>query len=155
MYPETIIVRHKKERIQKCSVQPLTKKSGFKFISFPNERAENLSQPYVRLATDGENLSKEDAESGLLILDCNWRYIPDMEKDYNDVPSRTLPLFQTAYPRVAKDNTDPDQGLATIEAIYIAYCILGRDTDGLFEDYYFGDMFLKQNREKLNALRNL
>lgn len=152
MFPETVIVRHKKERIQKCSVQPLTEKSGFNFISYPGEKAKGLESDYIRLSTDAKMLSKGDADKGLLILDCNWRYVKDMEKDYLDVPERGLPLFETAYPRCAKDNTDPDFGLATIEAIYIAYKILGRSTEGLFDNYYFKDMFLELNKDKLLKL---
>ncbi|MCP3921889.1 MAG: DUF367 domain-containing protein [Desulfobacterales bacterium] len=152
MYTETIIVRHRKERKQKCSVQPLTKKDGFQFVSFPNETAENISS-YMRLSTEGPLLSKSDSNKGLLILDCNWRYIPDMEEIYGDVTARSLPYFKTAYPRCSKDNTDPDEGLATIEAIYIAYCILGYGTKGLLDDYYFGNEFLKINRERFMDLK--
>jgi pre-rRNA-processing protein TSR3 len=40
---------------------------------------------------------------------------------------------------------NPDGGLATIEAIYAAYRLLGRDTTGLLDHYRWGAAFVEQN----------
>jgi hypothetical protein len=41
--------------------------------------------------------------------------------------------------------TDPDNGLASIEALYLAYHILGRPTAGLLDHYHWADAFLEAN----------
>ena len=38
-------------------------------------------------------------------------------------------------------------GLATIEAIYAAYRLLGRDTTGLLDHYRWGSEFIELNRQ--------
>jgi pre-rRNA-processing protein TSR3 len=60
---------------------------------------------------------------------------------------RSLPKeFQTAYPRRQNDCPDPKRGLASIEAIFIAYLKMGRKTDGLLDNYYWKESFLTCNR---------
>ena len=59
--------------------------------------------------------------------------------------------FSHAYPRVSKLGTDPDNGLATVEALFLAYHILGRSTAGLLAHYHWADEFLNLNR--LSAIK--
>ena len=59
---------------------------------------------------------------------------------------RSLPQWETAYPRVSKVFNDPTSGLATIEAIYAAFVMQGRITAGLLDRYYWADQFLQKNR---------
>jgi pre-rRNA-processing protein TSR3 len=40
---------------------------------------------------------------------------------------------------------DPAAGLATVEALYIAYHILGRPTEGLLDEYRWAEEFLRAN----------
>ena len=54
--------------------------------------------------------------------------------------------FVTAYPRRNKKDLDPDQGLATIEALFIAAALLGRWDQSLLAHYHFGADFLAKNR---------
>ncbi len=61
------------------------------------------------------------------------------------VPGRAMLGWKSAYPRVSKLGTDPDNGLASIEALYIAYHILGRKTDGLLDHYHWAEAFLASN----------
>jgi pre-rRNA-processing protein TSR3 len=82
---------------------------------------------------------------GLLLIDGAWRHAARMERYFQLVPPRTLRGFHTAYPRVSKLFQDPSSGLASVEALYIAYRILGRPTAGLLEKYYWRDNFLKLN----------
>jgi pre-rRNA-processing protein TSR3 len=75
-----------------------------------------------------------------------------MAPDFQHVPVRTLPSCRTAYPRVSKLFDDPDEGLATIEAIWVAYRILGRETTGLLQDYRWAREFLERNADFAETL---
>lgn len=100
---------------------------------------------YVRLGMGGPLLGPDDSESGLLVLDGTWRWVQPMERLMEQVPIRSLPPLTTAYPRSSKVSDDPAGGLATIEAIYAAYRILGRDTTSLLDHYHWGDAFVELN----------
>ena len=101
---------------------------------------------YVRLAPEGPALTAADADRGLLVLDGSWRWAEVMTRSFAHVPPRSLRGFRTAYPRVSKLFHDPDHGLATVEALYIAYRILGRSTEGLLDHYYWREEFLRANQ---------
>lgn len=144
--PPTIFVVHPKERRSKCSVEPLRGREGFLFWKHPQRGPESLDG-YVRLGFGGPLLSDADRDSGLLILDGTWRRAESMEHNFADLPVRSLPDIETAYPRASKTYDDPLGGLATIEALFAAYFLLGRPTGGLLDDYRWGDEFLERNRE--------
>ena len=149
-HPPTIIVVHPTERRQKCSVEPLRGRDGFVFWKFPRPGPEPL-EGYVRLGLGGPLLTREDAPRGLLVLDGTWRRVAAMAAMFAHVPVRSLPPWQTAYPRVSKLYEDPAEGLATIEALFAAYHVLGRDTTGLLESYHWAAEFLRRNAERLRA----
>jgi pre-rRNA-processing protein TSR3 len=100
---------------------------------------------YVRLAVDGPELSSADAGQGLLLLDGSWRWAEAMTRDFLDIPPRSLHGWKTAYPRVSKLGTDPDAGLASVEALFLALHILGRPTEGLLDHYHWREPFLSLN----------
>ena len=54
------------------------------------------------------------------------------------IPGRVV----TAYPRASKVFDDPEQGLASIEALYLARRILGDDDPTLLLGYHWKDQFL-------------
>jgi pre-rRNA-processing protein TSR3 len=143
-YPSTIIVRHPKENPRKCSVLPLRGRPGHVFLSFPVCQRPDLSG-YLRLAAEGPALSAADAALGILLLDGSWRWAAAMTRDFADVPPRSLHGWKTAYPRVSKLGTDPDNGLASIEALYVAHHILHRPTAGLLDHYRWREEFLRLN----------
>lgn len=149
-FPPTLIVVHEKERRSKCTVEPLRGKPGFVFQKFPLRQRPDV-QGYVRLALDGPLLSEADAASGLLVLDATWRLAERMEREFVDVPTRSLPPLRTAYPRVSKLFDDPAPGLSTIEAVYAAYVLLGRPIEGLLDDYRWRDAFLNLNGHLFDA----
>ena len=149
--PPTIIVVHPREKRSKCSVEPLRGRDGFVFWKFPDLGSEPLDG-YFRLGLGGPELSRADAGSGLLVLDGTWRLSQRMEPFFRDVPVRTLPPWRTAYPRVSKLFEDPDTGLATIEAVYAAHSILGRETAGLLDHYHWSESFLDLNREQISRI---
>ncbi len=143
-HPPTIIVVHRRENRKKCSVEPLRERAGFTFWTYPDDGLESLDG-YVRLGIGGPLLSAADSASGLLVIDATWRLAERMEKKYAHIPVRSLPSWQTAYPRVSKVFDDPSAGLATIEAIYAAYRALGHSTDGLLDQYHWREEFLAIN----------
>lgn len=147
-YPPTVVVVHQKERRSKCTVEPLRKRSDMLFYRYPLRQRLQL-QNYVRLAMDGPHLSTADRGRGLLILDATWRLVAPMVVDFRDVEPRSLPPARSAYPRTSKISTDPLGGLATVEAVYLAYVLLGRDPAGLLNDYRWSQEFLRINDMRL------
>ena len=144
MHPITVIVRHPKENPRKCSVLPLKGRPDVLFLNYPVVRMPPL-EGYVRLAAEGPPLSLADGDAGILLLDGSWRRADAMTAAFAQVPPRSLSGYLTAYPRVSKLGTDPDNGLASIEALFLAYHILGRPTDGLLEAYHWAAEFLDRN----------
>lgn len=146
IYPRTLIVRHRKENPKKCTVLPLRGRPDVELVPYPVRQRPPLDG-YVRLAADGPPLSDADAACGLLLLDGNWRWASAMTRNFVDVPPRSLHGWRTAYPRVSKLGTDPDNGLASVEALVVAYHLLGRSTEGLLDHYRWAEEFLKLNPE--------
>lgn len=147
-FPPTVVLRHTRENLKKCSLTGLENRSDFNFYTYPKSQVPQLPN-YIMLSFDGPVLTAEDAGKGLFILDGTWRYA---EKMFLNTPSihhlekRSLPIgFKTAYPRRQDDCEDQDRGLSSIEAIYIAYSILGYDTKGLFDRYLWKDLFFTKN----------
>jgi pre-rRNA-processing protein TSR3 len=144
VFPATVIVRHRHENPRKCSILPLRGRPDLVFLDYP-VRQRPVLEGYVRLAAEGPELSAADAARGLLLLDGSWRWAEAMTREFADVPPRSLHGWQTAYPRVSKRGTDPDNGLASVEALFAAYHVLGRPTDGLLDHYHWAAEFLQSN----------
>jgi pre-rRNA-processing protein TSR3 len=143
-FPPTIIVRHSHENPRKCSILPLKGRPDLLFLNHPVKERPPLDR-YVRLAAEGPELSVADAGCGLLLLDGSWRWAAAMTRDFEDIPPRSLTGWRTAYPRVSRLGTDPDNGLASVEALFVAYHLLGRPTMGLLDHYRWAAEFLRLN----------
>ncbi len=143
-FPLTVIVRHPAENPRKCSILPLRGRADILLLKHPVAQRPPL-EGYVRLAAEGPALTAADADCGVLLLDGSWRWAGAMTRDFLDVPPRSLKGYRTAYPRSSKMGTDPDNGLASVEALFLAYHILGRATAGLLDHYRWGEEFLKLN----------
>jgi pre-rRNA-processing protein TSR3 len=143
-WPKTVIVRDTHENPKKCSVLPLRGRADLVFCTWPAKERPPLDG-YVRLAAAGPELTAADAASGLLLLDASWRWSDRMTRDFLDVPPRSLHGWRTAYPRISKLGTDPDNGLASVEALFVAYHLLGRPTEGLLDHYRWAREFLELN----------
>jgi pre-rRNA-processing protein TSR3 len=143
-YPPTLIVRHPRENPRKCSILPLRGRPDLVFLTYPVKELPPLDG-YVRLAADGPELSAEDREGGILLLDGSWRWAASMNRDFLAVPPRSLRGWKTAYPRVSKLGTDPDNGLASVEALFAAHHVLGRPIAGLLDHYRWAEEFLRLN----------
>lgn len=139
------IIRHPKERLSKCSLRPLEGRKGITFLKASKDFHFDATG-FILLSVDAPPLSAKDAGHPLLLLDSTWRLLPDLEKCLRGNPiRRSLPHFiTTAYPRKSKITPDPDTGLASIEALYLAKHLLGDDDLSLLEGYYWKDLFLSK-----------
>lgn len=149
MFPPTIVIRHRKENLKKCSLAGLEAREDFLFFTYPLKEEPSCAG-YILLAVDAEeDLTLSDASHGLLILDATWRYASIMQKNIpitDTLIKRRLPKgLKTAYPRRQQDCPSPEQGLASIEALAAAYAILGRDSHGLLAQYFWRKDFLLMN----------
>jgi pre-rRNA-processing protein TSR3 len=145
-FPPTIILRHKRENLKKCSLRGLEQRSDMIFLTYPTSSLPDLTH-YCVLALEAPPLTSDDAHLGIFLIDATWRYAAKMAKSLPSPPTfttRSLPAhFRTAYPRRQPDCPDPERGLASVEALYIAYSILGRNTDGLLDHYHWKERFHK------------
>lgn len=152
-FPATIILRHRRENLKKCSLRGLEGRADMRFYTYPMATLPSL-QGYILLDLDAPPLTVEDSSCGIFLLDATWRYAERMRRLVANGPgliSRSLPVdFRTAYPRRQDDCLDPERGLASIEALYAAYHILGRDCTGLLEGYYWKAEFLEKNKQFLD-----
>jgi len=144
----TYIFRHRKENLKKCSLQPLVGREDLQFINYPLRTSIELPSNTVVLSFDGPPLSEKDKDSNLVLIDATWNLAMTMEKGLAPfiahLPKRSLPpQARTAYPRRQTGCLDPDRGLASIEALYLAYRAVGRDTNGLLDHYYWKEQFLQ------------
>jgi pre-rRNA-processing protein TSR3 len=160
-FPPTCIIRHKRENLKKCSLRGLESNEGFLFYLYPHcaqgkQELPDLSN-YMMLDLEGPPLTENDAHMGLVLVDATWRLAEKMVEQIrplDHLPKRCLPKeFKTAYPRRQDDCKDPDAGLASIEALFISYLILKRDTTGLFDNYYWKDAFLQKNSAIIKNLK--
>ena len=141
-----IIVRRRENRA-KCTIQPLLGTPGFDFLHYPLRQKPDLSH-YLLLAPSAPPLTIADACRPLLLLDASWRYSVTMRKAIEPIEARSIPCgWRTAYPRRSKIHTDPDTGLATVEALFAAFCVLGHRDDSLLRLYPWRDAFLALNRD--------
>ncbi|MBS0620078.1 MAG: DTW domain-containing protein [Verrucomicrobia bacterium] len=145
LFPPTLILRHRRENLKKCSLRGLEGRKDCHFFTYPKQPLPPL-EGYFALSLDAPLLTEADAHLGILLIDGTWRHAQVMERqipDFEKVPKRSLPAhFQTAYPRRQEDCKDPSRGLASVEALYLSYRILGRGTEGLLDHYHWKEAFL-------------
>jgi pre-rRNA-processing protein TSR3 len=153
-FPPTVVLRHRKENVKKCSLRGLENRDDFIFYSYPTSVLPELNG-YILLTMDGPPLTEQDQHLGLFILDATWRYAAQMERslDLDKALPRSIPAqFRTAYPRYQTACPNPERGLASLEAIYVAYTILKRDISDLFTNYHWGADFLQLNEAHFQSL---
>lgn len=139
---KTVIIRHRRENLKKCSLRGLEKRDDLAFYTYPIHTLPDLTG-FILLKVGAPPLTKEDADKGLLLIDGTWRLAEVMTKQLPwKLEARSLPAhFKTAYPR----EPNPEQGLASVEALYIAHHLLGWSTEGLLDGYYWKNAFLEMN----------
>lgn len=140
---KTLILRHRRENLKKCSLRGLETHPLLEFFTYPEESLPPL--PGLLLLKVGAPLLTEaDQDRPLLLLDATWRLAPKMEKSLPPFEARSLPPIATAYPRKQTECPDPMAGLASVEALYLAHRILGKSVEGLLDGYHWKEAFLSR-----------
>lgn len=141
---KTVILRHRRENLKKCSLRGLEVHPDLLFYTYPVDPLPDVSN-YLLLKVGAPLLTEEDAHRGLFLIDGTWRLAQIMERQLPwKLEARSLPShYRTAYPRKQTHCPDPNQGLASVEALYIAHLILGRSTENLLNAYYWREQFLE------------
>lgn len=143
--PDILILRDPRESAKKCSLTPLRGREGVQFVNHKGGLVVETAGRFL-LHHEGEELSPADADLGILLVDSSWRRLPLLLRSLDgDPPRRRLPVLRTAYPRKSSVYEDPDVGLASIEALFAATCLLGRPQPELLSDYRWRDEFLAAN----------
>jgi len=149
-FPPTIILRHRRENLKKCSLKGLEEREDMLFLRYPSFKLPDLT-PYFLLTLDITAsipwVSMADRERGIFLVDGSWRHV---EKIIKILPSslekRTLPShIKTSYPRRQWDCPLPEIGLASVEALYVAYLLLQRKSADLLDHYYWKRSFGERN----------
>ena len=140
----TTVIRHPKEKIRKCSLRFLHERPEMTFLR-GNPGFVFDATGFTLRAVDAEPLSTKDNERPLLLLDSTWRWLPQLLACVSGEPiHRSIPgNVRTAYPRSSKVFEDPEAGLASIEALYLARKLLGDDDPSLLDGYHWKDQFLQ------------
>jgi len=140
----TTVIRHPKERISKCSLRFLHDRPEMTFHRATKAFTFDATG-FTLLAVDAPPLTLADRGRPLLLLDSTWRYLTDLEGALTGEPvRRSIPAgVPTAYPRVSRVYEDPEGGLASVEALYVARRILGDDDPSLLDGYHWKDAFLE------------
>jgi pre-rRNA-processing protein TSR3 len=149
----TVILRHRRENLKKCSLRGLESRDDLSFYTYPIDTLPGLSN-YLLLKVGAPQLTRADGNRGLFLIDGTWRLARVMETHLPfQMEARSLPHeFRTAYPRRQTECPDPESGLASIEALYISHAILGLSTEGLLDFYYWKEAFLAKNAALLELI---
>lgn len=141
---KTIILRHRRENLRKCSLRGLEGRSDLIFYTYPTDQLPDYSN-YLLLKVGAPILTPEDRGRGLFLIDATWRLAQIMEKQLPwKLEGRSLPSgCKTAYPRRQTQCPDPEAGLASVEALFIAHQILGLSTENLLDHYHWKELFLQ------------
>ncbi len=143
------------ETPNKCTIAPLSSRSDFHIQRVQGTLKLEPFQMPILLHHEGECLAKlapaMNNVAGFATIDCVWHRLPKLlSRIVGPLPTlaRIPDGFATAYPRRSKDTSDPDGGLATIEAIFVASALLGNWDLSLFSSYYFGALFIEMNKQR-------
>ena len=143
---KTIILRHRRENLRKCSLTGLESRDDLAFYTYPIDKLPDL-RGYVVLKVGAPPLTTEDRGKGVLLIDGTWLLAQRMA---NQLPigleGRSLPPgYRTAYPRRQTGCPSAEEGLSSIEALYIAHKLLNLSTEGLLDCYYWKEKFFSIN----------
>jgi pre-rRNA-processing protein TSR3 len=169
-----VVVQDYKENRRKCSLRPLEDLEEFQWMRLshpPSEPRGPLSSVElgdgILLAVDAPPLSIADrafvegedrgTSAPIVILDSTWRRLEHLHSRLTVRPGaqllrRSLPRdWCTAYPRVSKVFDDPEQGLASVEALFVATAVLGEPRHDFLRNYRWRDDFLRRNEAHLGG----
>jgi pre-rRNA-processing protein TSR3 len=160
-----LVIQDYKENRAKCSLTPLERDPAFTFLRLGHPDRSSVRPRLdggVLLHVDGSPLRGVDAaclESGpLVLIDCTWARVSVVLRRV-EIPEatrlvrRSLPSgFVTAYPRTSKLYEDPEAGLASVEALFVASAVLGQPRFELLRSYRWARPFLVRNIYLLRKL---
>jgi pre-rRNA-processing protein TSR3 len=139
------VLRDPKESWKRCSLAPLRGREDVRFVTFRPELELDVTGR-VLLDPHAPVLSASDVGRPLFLIDSSWRRLPVLRRAVvGDFEARSLPPLPTAYPRKSSTFEDPEQGLASIEALYAAQWYLGQAKPEWLEGYHFREAFLELN----------
>lgn len=142
---DILIVRDPREAAKKCSLTPLRRTVGLRFVSVSGSKRVDAGRR-IWLHPDGEELGPADRGIGLLLIDCTWRNVSRLSKCIDgELLRRRLPKLVTAYPRRSKLAFDPEHGLASVEALFAAIALLDIPRPELLAHYRWSADFLSAN----------
>ncbi|MGE3262676.1 MAG: hypothetical protein AB7K68_12920 [Bacteriovoracia bacterium] len=144
------ILMDKLENPRKCTIHPVGGREDFKIRYFKGNNPIPKFESDCLLHIDGLDLStlKEKSFRSIALVDCTWKKVgAALQRVEGNLPTlvRIPEGFTTAYPRKNKQGLDPEGGLATIEALFIAAAFLGMWDESLLEKFHFKDKFLAEN----------
>ena len=147
-----------RENKRKCSIHPLKDRQKLLFIN-----SWNLPDPatdwtdYLLLHVEGRELTADDYRRPVLLIDASWkRALFLAEKPLIEcLEKRSLSGFISCYPRTSKYYRMPDQGLASVEALYAAHLIQGREDPTLLDHYRWKEDFLVGNHKIIGYWRDI
>lgn len=155
------VVIFDRESRKKCSIHALRVRQDLKFI-YSESLLLDKNWPETLggclfLHVDGPPLSKEDSQFPLLLVDASWKRAKAIGAmvELQNLPKRSLDAFTTSYPRTSKFYPMPANGLASVEALYAAYLIQGREDIHLIDHYHWREEFLRANQSVIEEWREI
>jgi pre-rRNA-processing protein TSR3 len=153
---EILMDRHENPR--KCTILPQRERSDFKIRYFGGPNPVPAFQADCLLHIEGEDLSAVEKGSykSVALIDCNWKKVAGALKKVERPLPRLVRIpegFETAYPRRNAEGKDPEGGLATIEALFIAAAFLGTWDESILDKYHFKNDFLARNESRWKQFR--
>lgn len=143
------------ETANKCTIAPLASRTDFHLFRVKGDGPLGPLSAPVLLHHEGQCLTtlRETVSPvpALASVDCVWRRLPKLLnriewKDGKQPALAKIPEgFRTVYPRVGANGTDPQGGLATIEALFVAAALLGNYDPTLLSQYHFARRFIELN----------
>lgn len=145
----------RKENPRKCTILPQKERADFRIRYFGGGKPVPAFEADCLLHIDGEDLATLPRGScrSVALIDCNWKKVEGALRSVERPLPRLVRIpegFETAYPRRNAEGKDPDGGLATIEALFIAAAFLGTWDETLLDKYHFKTQFLEMNRPLWN-----
>ncbi len=145
--PQIVVIRHPRENLKKCSLRGLESHENFAFFKAKDGFLFDATG-YILLQNNAPEISEKDKGLPILLLDSTWALLPKVRNKIHGKPIlRGLPSsIKTAYPRVSKSGNDPQNGLATVEALFAALSLSGQRDESVLQNYIFKDTFLQLNK---------
>ena len=150
------VLMDRRENKKQCTVYPLRARPDFSLRYFDNGK-EMLPAfaADILLHVGGEPLdafrARHTGARRIATIDCTWKRLATVIDRVAAPMPKLVKIpgeFVTAYPRRSKiPGMDPEGGLATIEALFIAAAFLGKWDESLLGEFHFKNQFLELNSE--------